>query len=90
MKRSHKLQRNALKLRKESYVNGRISEMINQGKTITPFEIVKLEVEAKKLVMSRDEFIRMIITLRSKFNNNEKLIKYFDGVSESCNFMTPC
>lgn len=90
MKRSHKLQKNSLKVRKESYVNGRISEMINQGKTITPFEIVKLEVEAKKLILSKDEFIRMIITLRSAFNSNEKLQKYFDGVSESSNFMTPC
>lgn len=85
----HHFQRDQIRLRKESYVNGRMSEMIKSGVSITSFEIVKIEVEARKLIYGRKEFGTMISQLKLRFRGNEQICKYLDKQLAPGLYMTP-
>ena len=78
-----------IKFRKVAYVNGRISEMIRQGSKITPFDIARIEIEGKKLILPKEEFFSMINNLVKRFENDNKMSRYLSELQSNENIMTP-
>ena len=74
---------------KDAYANGRMLEMIKQGQQITPLEIVKVELEARKLVLDADDFKNLINTLATRFLYDEDISAYLSKQISSKYFMTP-
>lgn len=81
--------KNPHRMVKDAYVNGRMTEMIKQGLPITPFEIVKVEIEARKLILDADDFKKLIFVLINKFKYNSEILDYLEKQTSSKYFMTP-
>ena len=86
--RNHFLRDSARKV-KDAYANGRMIEMIKQGTPITPLEIVKVELEARKLVLEADDFKKLLFTLQNRFQYDENISDYLSKQVSSKYFMTP-
>ena len=85
----HIFNKNPHRMVKDAYVNGRMTEMIKQGLPITPFEIVKVEIEARKLILDADDFKKLIFVLMNKFKYNSEILDYLEKQISSKYFMTP-
>jgi uncharacterized membrane protein len=86
--RNHFLRDSTRKV-KDAYANGRMIEMIKQGTPITPFEIVKVELEARKLVLEADDFKKLLLTLQNRFQYDKDISDYLSKQISSKYFMTP-